>query len=102
MVEHYQWSYSYLPVNSSKSPHYISLTFLFWVFFSPASDLKETSQSLSLLLFKMMLITAFIIYYLVLISPILAKMEETEMVQIITAGAEDAIQVITLGLRPRF
>lgn len=50
----------------------------------------------------MMLITAFIIYYLVLISPILAKMEETEMAQTITAGAEDAIQVITLGLRPRF
>lgn len=71
-------------------------------FFSPESDLKETPQSLSLLLFKMMLITAFIIYYLVLISPILAKMEETEMAQIITAGAEDAIQVITLGLSPRF
>lgn len=71
-------------------------------FFSPESDLKETPQSLSLLLFKMMLITAFIIYYLVLISPILAEMEETEMAQIITAGAEDAIQVITLGLSPRF
>lgn len=50
----------------------------------------------------MMLVTAFIIYYLVLISSILAKMEETEIVQIITGGAEGTIQVIALGPRSRF
>lgn len=50
----------------------------------------------------MMLITAFIIYYPVLISSILAKMEETEIVQIITGGAEGTIQVIALGPRSRF
>lgn len=50
----------------------------------------------------MMLITAFIIHYLVLIYPIVAKMEETEIAQIITGGAEGTIQVITLGPRSRF